>query len=420
VLYLPTSFNKDINSAIIFVFDPSGNGKRGVEVFLKSAEKFNYIIVCSNNSKNGPYQLNFDITNRLFNHVFSEFNIDSNQIYTAGFSGGSRLACTIAVLTGTVQGVIGCGAGFGMDIDKKPTFDSKFSYVGLVGDEDMNYQEMFYAREWLNKVLVDNELFTYKDEHKWPPQIQINRALIWIELQAYKRKLRPKNKELLKAMYQQNYEYVSLIERNESLLSAVNEYERLYRNYKPYFDMDSIFAKISKLKSTNDFQIELQIRNQIEAKEYQISETFLDRFRNESAFGRSDDNYAWWKNELKELNNEIKKDSNYFTVKMVKRLRYRLFAVAIESSNLYSDNNDLERALYCNKLLVILNKKQPYWYFRLAQNHAKLNAYRQTLLNLEKAIRFGFKNKAAIINGKEFEKFKTKKKFHSFIESLNN
>lgn len=420
VLYLPTSFNKDINATIIFVFDPSGNGKRGVEVFQKAAEKFNYLLVCSNNSRNGPYQRNLDITNRLFSHVFSEFNIDSKQIYTAGFSGGSRLACTVAVLTGAIQGVIGCGASFAFDVDKKPAFNSKFSYVGLVGDEDMNYQEMFHAREWLSKVSVDNELFTYEDGHKWPPEIQINRAFSWLELQAYKRKIRPINKERLTSMYLQDYEFASSIENDDSPLSAVYEYERLDRNYKSYFDMDSISAKIFKLKSSNSFQTEFQIRSQIEAKEYRISESFLDRFRKESTLGRSDDNYTWWKNELKDLNNEIKNDSNYFTVKMVKRLRYRLFAVAIESSNVYSDNNDLERALYCNKLLVILNKEQPYLYFRLAQNQAKLNMYRQTLSNLEKAIELGFKNIDAITNEKEFEKFKTKKKFHAFLESLNN
>ena len=38
--------------------------------------------------------------------MFSDFNIDSKRIYTAGFSGGSRLASAIAVLTDQIQGVI--------------------------------------------------------------------------------------------------------------------------------------------------------------------------------------------------------------------------------------------------------------------------------------------------------------------------
>ena len=91
-----------VNSAIIFIFDPSGTAINGINAFKAGAEKFGYILVCSNNSKNGPYQMNFDLTNRLFNHIFSEFNIAENRIYTAGFSGGSRLACTVAVLTGAV------------------------------------------------------------------------------------------------------------------------------------------------------------------------------------------------------------------------------------------------------------------------------------------------------------------------------
>ncbi len=111
-LYLPKSFKHDFLNSIVFIFEPMGRAPLGIEVFIEAAETYGHILVCSTAIKNGPYQRNFEITERLINHVFSEFNINENQIYLAGFSGGSRLASAIASLTNIAAGVIACGAGF--------------------------------------------------------------------------------------------------------------------------------------------------------------------------------------------------------------------------------------------------------------------------------------------------------------------
>jgi len=111
-LYLPQQFDQTKPHPIVFIFDPSGNGKRGILPFAASAEKYGYILVCSNASRNGPFAENLRIAEDLFERLFSLFSVNEKRIYTAGFSGGSRLASTIAVLGKTIQGVIACGAGF--------------------------------------------------------------------------------------------------------------------------------------------------------------------------------------------------------------------------------------------------------------------------------------------------------------------
>jgi len=98
-IYLPSSFNKNELSPIVFIFDPAARGAVGLSSFIDSSEKYGYILVCSNNSKNGPYERSFNLANNLFNHIFKKFNIDQSNMYLAGFSGGSRLVSTIAVLT---------------------------------------------------------------------------------------------------------------------------------------------------------------------------------------------------------------------------------------------------------------------------------------------------------------------------------
>ena len=102
-LYLPTTFNKNELAPVVFIFDPSAQGKSALQHFIAASERYGYILIASNDSKNGPYQLNFDIANRLFSKVFERYNIDPKRIYTSGFSGGARLASTIAVLTKSIQ-----------------------------------------------------------------------------------------------------------------------------------------------------------------------------------------------------------------------------------------------------------------------------------------------------------------------------
>lgn len=418
-LYFPKSYTTEIPSSIVFIFDPSGRGVNGIKPFVSSAEKFNYILVCSNDSKNGSYQRNFDIVNRLFSHVFSEFNIDEKQIYTAGFSGGSRLASAIAVLTGSIQGVIACGAGFANVFEYRPQQDSKFSYVGLVGDEDMNYQEMLKAKLWLDKLNVDNELFVYEDGHRWPSSSQIERAFEWLQLQAYDRKLRKTNVRLVTEMYQQNIVIADAVSEKHPYESVV-EYNRIQNSFRDYFNTDSIHNKIEVLQQSKLYAKEAKIIKEIADKEFKLSKKFQDKFREESTRGASLDYFVWWDRELKKLKTEIDKKSSEYLSKMLKRICFQIMATAFESSKAFEGMNRMDKVLYCHQLITHIYPEQAYWYFKLAETYAKANDAKHTRINLQKAIDNGFENTSLITNNPLFSKFKGHKKFDAFLISLND
>ena len=418
-LYLPKSYNQDVQSAIVFIFDPSGNGTKGIKPFMSSAEQFNYILVCSNNTKNGPYQDNFNYTNRLFSHIFSTLKIDKNQIYTAGFSGGSRLACAIAVLTGAIQGVIACGAGFPNEIDNKPSSESKFSYVGLVGDEDMNYQEMILAKNWLDKFNVDNELFTYEDGHSWPPETQIERAFKWLEIQAYKRNLRKPNTKLVQEFYKQGLDIADSLSHNQVFM-AITEYERLKRNHPSNKNVEIVSMKIELLKKSKNYKQEIKTREKIRAEEQKLSNKFLNRLQQEASYGESRDNYAWWRKELKQFEVKYLNSDNYFIRKMGKRIQFRIKAAAFEGSQFERTGRRIDKAIYCDKLLVQIHPKEPYWNYRLAETYAINNDAKNTRNNLEEALQKGFDQVGLIKGNPHFTKFKTNKKFAAFLKGLNS
>jgi predicted esterase len=418
-LYLPKSYNSNENSAIIFIYDPAARGTVGIRPFIKAAEKYNYILVCSNDSKNGPYDENFEIANRLFEDVFSKFKTDPKQIYTAGFSGGSRLATTVAVLSNAIQGVIGCGAGFMTNISAIEHPNS-FSYIGLVGDEDMNYQEMFRFKDWLKTYAIDNELLTYEDRHSWPPQEQILRALGWLELQAYKKEIRPYRKDIVTELYHNNYGLAHTLEEDGKKVLAGMEFGRILRNFRNYFNLDSIAKKINILKTTEAYKKEAKIRREIANVEQKISNRFTTRFNEEATMGRSKDNFEWWRRELITFDASYMNNNDHFTSKMGKRLRNSFSALAYESSNFYTRTKSLEQRLYCDRILLLLHPERPYFHFRLAQTYAEKSDLKNTLFNLKKASELGFANMERIRHDAAFNKFKGKKKFDKFLRSLDN
>lgn len=52
-LYLPSKYNKDQKWPVVYAFDSHGKGLIPVELFKDEAEMYGYIVVGSNNSKNG-------------------------------------------------------------------------------------------------------------------------------------------------------------------------------------------------------------------------------------------------------------------------------------------------------------------------------------------------------------------------------
>ena len=106
-LYLPTNYNDSLKWPIIFILEPAARGALATNIFKMAAEKYGYIIACSNDSRNGPFLRNYDIVEIFTNDVYSRFNIDDKRIYFSGFSGGSRGALSVAVLNSSVAGVIG-------------------------------------------------------------------------------------------------------------------------------------------------------------------------------------------------------------------------------------------------------------------------------------------------------------------------
>lgn len=350
-VYLPNQYRKEVPSAIVFIFDPGGRGKVGIEPFVLAAETYKYILVCSNNSKNGPTDVNLEIANRLFESVSTEYNLNPSELYISGFSGGARLAGSIAVSSVAFQGVIACGASFN-EMDKFALQDASFSYVGMVGDKDMNYQEMIRNEEWLNKMMVKNTLFVSHQTHTWPSQKEMLRAFDWLEIQAFKNSIRKSNETTIKRIYDENLKIADSLKGNNEMISSIAEYDRcnaIYDNKD-----EKIKATIESIKKSKEYKSQISKRDEISVLENEITNSILSQFDKELKVAKSDNDFKFWKTEFKKLEDRKTKSKDIAIKSMVDRIQFMTKALVYETAQETKRNFQNDKLLYCKELEKVI------------------------------------------------------------------
>jgi poly(3-hydroxybutyrate) depolymerase len=177
-LYLPSHYSPDRPWKLILAFDPRGQGRQGVEHLEAAAEKYGYIVAGSNNSRNGPPQVSLTAAQAMWTDVGKRFSINPKRIYTAGFSGGARIAMKVAFDSGQIAGVIASSAGFPPGHRRS---DLKFVVFGTAGTEDFNYLEM---RQLDQELSSPHRVVIFEGGHQWLPSSLAVQAVEWLDRQA--------------------------------------------------------------------------------------------------------------------------------------------------------------------------------------------------------------------------------------------
>jgi dienelactone hydrolase len=179
-LYVPSSYSPHRAWPVIFAFDPAARGRIPVERYQAAAEQYGYIVAGSNNSRNGPWEVSMRAAQAMLSDVGSRFRIDQRRIYTAGMSGGARVAMGVALGSKSVAGVMASSAGFPDSIPRKRV---AFAVFGTAGSEDFNLMEMRRLDRSLESA---HRLRVFEGGHIWLSSELAMQAVEWMEIQAAK------------------------------------------------------------------------------------------------------------------------------------------------------------------------------------------------------------------------------------------
>ena len=197
-VYLPSYYKADKQYPCIFFYDSHARGSLPVRTYKGVAEKYGFVLVGSNVSKNGmAWETTDGIVKVLQKDVNARISLDPKRIYASGFSGGARVASLIAMTNGGIAGVIGCSAGFPQ---VRQAVEHKFDFVGIVGNYDFNLTEMGQLDEHLQRNGYSHLMLTFDGIHKWPAPGEFETALLWMQVNAIKENVQPANDTLVHSL----------------------------------------------------------------------------------------------------------------------------------------------------------------------------------------------------------------------------
>ncbi len=199
-LYVPSNYSPTRLWSLILAMDPGARGRIPVAQFQAAAEKYGYIVAGSNNSRNGSWNSSLLAVQAMAADAGKRFPIDSKRIYTAGMSGGARVALQVALANNQLAGVIASSAGYP---DSEPRKSVPFPIFATAGTEDFNYLEL---RKLDRALRSPHHLAIFEGGHSWLSSDLAVEAIEWMEIQALKSGRRGKDDALLETIFAKRVE----------------------------------------------------------------------------------------------------------------------------------------------------------------------------------------------------------------------
>ncbi|MGI9544249.1 MAG: TPR end-of-group domain-containing protein [Cyclobacteriaceae bacterium] len=392
-LFLPTHYDDRLDWPVIYFFEPAARGTLPLIHFMEAAENYGYILVASNNARNGSWKLVFDAAHAMFQDVGKRFSLDSARIYTSGFSGGARAALAIAEKYDHISGVLACGAGLPNPLEYQPTPKSSYSYLGIVGDKDMNFMELHKVKGLLDSMQIRNRLLTFEGGHQWPPPETANEAIEWLELRSINHGAKLPNS--IRSYFDKRIEEARGLKKEGALYLASKSYDQLIQDFEGLQNIGIAKEELMLLVKDKAFKKDAKQHEKLFLKEDMLIERYLQAFKGISIGDIQDTihfrNTEWWNNEsryLQRLSSSKIKANQLIGKRMIDLIWRR----CVETGNSYYAKGDYVRAIMIDEAWVQIHPNKRYPHYRLARSYARVGSVETALQQLQQAIEYGLKD----------------------------
>jgi dienelactone hydrolase/Flp pilus assembly protein TadD len=416
-LYLPSAYDPELEWPLILAFDPSGSGLRPVEVLEAAAERYGYIVAGSNDSRNyTSWEFKFAAAAAVWRDVAGRFSIDPERVYTAGFSGGARLATEVALETGAVAGAFAIGGSF----RKRETIERSIPFVilGASGTRDMNHREMQRVHARLLERELPTRHLTYDGPHAWAPADVCMAAVEWFEIQAIRRELLPRDPARLAALYEAAIRAARSL---EDPYASLTTYEQITRDFDGLVDLADVRTALERLRA--DPAVER------ERKRHRRWTRHEDRWRNRLAaqmrkMEATVEDAAGRPNELRTMRrmlDGIAKDKGSMDrprSDTAHRLVAFVATVGFERAVVAARNGEHEQAALFYEIALQADPESERLRVLLAGVYVRQGRFDRALRTLEEAVALGFADADRLRNDEDFEPIRNDPRFAILLTEL--
>lgn len=416
-LYLPENYNDKTKWPVLFVFDPGARSHMAVQRFVPAAEKYGYIVVCSPNSRNGlAWNETADLTNCMFGDVMKKFSTDASRIYTAGFSGGSRVASALAMMYKGISGVIACGAGLAVNPSggNLPAFDM----IGLVGCNDMNYSEMCELERIMENAGKKLELRVFEGRHEWPDPKLLEGAVGWLDMQAVRKGTIKRGNDFIELMVNHAFSAAKESLKSGDLVEAARRYKYIPKDFPDDPRTVKAIKTLDSLKLTKDYSRAVKKCNAVMERETSERDYLGTLLMNRVESGKANDSTSLRISDRLGYFRRMEKDNDPYTRAMAYRVMSFMSLVCYErGSNFYSVGKYREASI-CFETGMLAEPDNMQMLIFQAKACALDNNASEALACLKKAVDKGFKDRELLMKDKAFAGLRNDGRFRRIIELL--
>jgi hypothetical protein len=409
-LYLPSNYNLNRTWPILFCFDPKADGKLPVSLLKDVAEKYGYIVVGSYDSKNGLGINEFGlIASELIKDTKEKIAVDPNRMYAVGFSGGARVAYTMAMSYPSIKGIISCSAGFIPQQGQTLTFD----VIGIAGNADMNFLEVKEMDESLVNFPIQHQLMVFDGTHHWPSKQMLAQAVTLLELFSMKENRIEKNDTLIKGYISENYRSINKLEsynNNDSLAKAFNTLECLIQSVEGLTNTDTLKNQLKQLVQKNNLIDYLKIESNIENNEIKQQEKYKQAYTTKPV--------KWWKDEIGQLQGKTKGKYSIPEVTSSKRLLAYISLMSYSYVNSAIAQHQWDAASEFLTIYGLADPENPDYNYFMACLLANTGEAGKAMISLKKAINLGFKDVNRLESDPLLQELRSKPEFSELLKKI--
>ena len=421
-IYLPSRYDPSKKWPILFAFDPAAQGARPVAIFSNAAEEHGYIVVCSNNSENGPGELIRRAMVALWDDVQTRFSTDPRRVYTAGLSGGAWPALWLA-RTAHSPGLVLCS---GPLTPERFELDHKQRLVfGTAGASDFNYPLVQALCEAIEKRGEPSRFEAFDGGHAWLPEALAGHALDTFEIYAMRWGLRQTDRQLVETLYNRAVERARQMEASGRIYEAARAYRGAARDFEGIRSIADLASKASTLESSKEFK-DAAKRDHKMAKAQEENLQKLAGYRsvmeNPEAANLTDVEgpvgaLQTIRMEIKDLEKRTKEGPEDKRL-LAQRVLSAFYLETWLTGKEHLFRSQYKKAIANFDICAIMRPQAPFLHYEWGRLHALRGEPTKALESLSKAVEYGFTSAQRLDEDKAFDTIRDSPEFRSLVEKL--
>ncbi len=414
-IYLPSNYDPKVNSKVIFVFDPNGDGVRASRLFISAIDPEEFVVVSNNfplPEDMDSLDVNVNKAIVLMRDVFLKIPITQNEVYISGLRSGAQVASALSYVVTNATRLLLVD-----DVYFDPRFASRARrnlVLGLVGRSSPNYYQMSDYFYMLNSYSGDNELYGYQDSGLWPDAelltVLLNR-LKHLNAERYKISVPDSQYE---GDYKRDLVALNLLIQNKEYLTGYDLIKDAKSDYRGYVDLGSVRDMQKQVRRSDAYKAANRQNRSGNIEETLLVED-ISYFLEEDLISANFENLGYWDDRIRQFEEATKNTSRPKEQQVANRI---LGYIDHEIQNFLFHNRErlIPQRIFANVLNTLLNPEQTESYLNIISLSAQDQDENTAYFYLEELLKLGYADYDSLYAIPNTELLKIKPIYNQLIE----